>query len=200
MRRTLIVFLRAPSLGRGKRRLARDIGAVPALAFQRTQVACLLRRLGRDPRWRTMLAVTPDDAVRRRWPIRLPAVAQGRGDLGARMARALATPPPGAVVLIGADIPSVTRADVWSAFRTLGDRDLVLGPARDGGYWLIGMRRTPRPPPRDFGKVRWSSRHALADTLANLGPGRRVAMAATREDIDDGAAWRRWRALRPTSP
>ena len=200
MRRTLIVFLRAPALGRGKRRLARDIGNLAAHHFYRMQIAALLRRLGRDPRWRTMIAVTPDSAVRRRWPIRAPTVAQGRGDLGARMARAIARPPHGPVVLIGADVPAVERDHVWSAFRALGDHHLVFGPARDGGYWLVGMRRAPRSVPRDFGAVRWSSRHALADSIATVGRGRRVALIDILEDVDDGAAWRRWLALRRTSP
>ena len=56
---------------------------------------------------------------------------------------------------------------IAAAFRLLGRHDLVFGPAEDGGFWLVGARRRPRLPPL-FGQVRWSSPHALADTLADL--------------------------------
>src|SRR6202044_2885573 len=100
MRRHLILFVRLPRLGAGKRRLARDIGAVAALRFERLMLARSLRRLGRDPRWRLRLTLSPDRDARR-WP---GAVPQGRGDLGGRMRRALAASSPGPAVLIGTDI------------------------------------------------------------------------------------------------
>ncbi|MCC7275095.1 MAG: TIGR04282 family arsenosugar biosynthesis glycosyltransferase [Alphaproteobacteria bacterium] len=202
MRRTLIVFARAARLGRGKRRLARDIGMVWAWRFQRVQTAALLRRLAADRRWRTVLAVTPDRAAAepRPWPASCALLPQGTGDLGSRMARALAAPPPGPVVLVGADVPGIAPRHVADAFRALGDHDVVFGPALDGGYWLIGLRRRPRPAPRGFGRVRWSTAHALADSIAAIGPGRRVALVDELEDVDDGAAWRRWRAATRRGP
>jgi hypothetical protein len=51
-------------------------------------------------------------------------------------------------------------------------------------------------PPNLFANVRWSSEHALADTLANVPPKHRVALVSERSDVDDGAAWRRWRIRR----
>ena len=65
------------------------------------------------------------------------------------------------------------------------------GPAADGGFWLVGARRRPHLPAL-FARVRWSSPHALADTLAGLPRGARVGFAATLEDIDDGDAYRRF--------
>ncbi len=64
----------------------------------------------------------------------------------------------------------------------------MFGPAANGGYWLVGPRRRPRffDP---FVNVRWSSEHALADTLANLA-GKEVAMLWPLSDIDDGPSWR----------
>jgi uncharacterized protein len=183
MRRTLVLFVREPRLGGGKRRLARDIGAMAAVNFERLMLARSLRRLGRDPRWRLRLAVTPDRAARR-WP---GAMAQGRGDLGIRMRRALAACPPGPKLLVGSDIPGLTAAHIAAAFTLLGRHDVMFGPADDGGYWLVGCRH--RPP--DFGRVRWSSPHALADTLANLVKSVSVGFAATLDDVDDGAAYRR---------
>jgi len=191
MRRHLILFVRLPRFGTGKRRLARDIGAVAALRFERLMLARSLRRLDRDRRWSLRLAVTPDFAVRD-WPGRLNITPQGAGDLGQRMRRALAAYPSGPAVLIGSDIPGLTAAHIAEAFALLGRHDIVFGPAKDGGFWLVGCRH--RPP--DFGLVRWSSRHALADTLANLPRSLLVGFAATLNDVDDGAAYRKLRGLR----
>jgi glycosyltransferase A (GT-A) superfamily protein (DUF2064 family) len=68
----------------------------------------------------------------------------------------------------------------------------VFGPAEDGGYWLVGQRRL-RALPDLFRGVRWSSPHALADTLANLAPGQTHALVATLTDVDDGGAYARTR-------
>jgi len=178
-RRHLVIFARTPAFGVGKRRLAAGAGELATLRFQRFMVADLRRRLGRDRRWRTWLALTPDrDAAGRP-----DVLAQGGGDLGARLRRLLKALPPGPVVVIGSDTPGVTPTDIARAFHALGAADAVFGPARDGGYWLIGLKRTPRR--RDpFDGVRWSTSHALADTLANL-EGRPVARLRTLEDIDD---------------
>jgi len=191
IRRHLVLFVRAPQLGAGKRRLARDVGDVAALRFERAMLAALLRRLGRDRRWDLRLAVTPDRAGRRRsWPRGVPVIGQGGGDLGWRMRRALAACPPGPAVLIGSDIPGLCAHHVADAFRLLGRNDLVFGPAEDGGFWLIGARRCPCLPPL-FGAVRWSGQHALADVLANLPARVSVGFAARLADVDDGASLRR---------
>jgi uncharacterized protein len=178
-------------LGRVKRRLAAEIGPLAALRFQRAATARLLRHVARDRRWQSWLALTPDRAVAgpRFWRVPCRRIAQGQGDLGARMARPFSRLPPGAVVVIGSDIPDIAASHIAAAFRLLGSNDLVFGPARDGGYWLIGGRRLPRDL---FAAVRWSSGHALADTLRNVPPRWRVARAATLDDVDDGAAYRRW--------
>ena len=192
MRRHLILFVRLPRLGAGKKRLARDIGPIAALRFQRLMLARLLRRLGRDRRWRLRLAVTPDH--RRlpglKLPSRVTVTAQGGGDLGARMWRALDACPPGPAILIGSDIPDLAATHIAEAFRLLGRHDLVFGPTGDGGFWLVGARRSPRLPPL-FGPVRWSTPHALTDTLTNLPRRVAVGYAAQLDDVDDGAAWHR---------
>ena len=187
-RLTLILFVRLPRLGTGKRRLARDIGAVGALRFERLMLARSRRRLGRDQRWRLVLAVTPDRAARH-WPGAMP---QGGGNLGIRMRRAMAACGSGPVVLVGSDIPGPTASHIGAAFRLLGRHDVVFGPARDGGFWLVGCRH--RPP--DFGTVRWSSRYALSDTLANLPKSLSVGFAATLDDVDDGDAYHTLKGIR----
>jgi len=185
---TLVLFGKAPRFGTVKRRLARVIGPVEALRFHRTQMHRLTRTLGRDPRWRTVWAVTPP--LSGPWRGGLPLLDQGHGDLGQRMWRTLhaaakTAPAAAPVVLIGTDIPAVTPAHIARAFALLRTADVVFGPAEDGGFWLVGLSRR-RPLPSPFTGVRWSTADALADTLTNLGAGpcRRIAFADRLADRD----------------
>jgi len=188
-RRTLILFLKEPVPGRVKTRLGREIGHVAAAWWFRHQVAGLIRRVGRDPRWRTVLAVAPDHAglASRAWPPDLPRVAQGTGGLGARMARTMAAMPPGPVLLIGSDVPGVGAGHVARAFGTLGGQGAVLGPSGDGGFWAVGLARGGAAVPAGiFDGARFSSPHALADTLASLAP-LSVGYADSLDDVDTAA-------------
>lgn len=185
-RNTVIVFARAPRLGAVKRRLAREIGDRAALRFHLRTLGRLLRALAADRRFRTVLAATPDRA-RMRWPATARPVArvgQGRGDLGVRMHRAFRRFPQTRVVLLGCDIPAAGPGDAAAAFRALGRAEAAFGPAEDGGYWLVAMG--PRRPANPFARVRWSTPHALADTLVNFG-GRRVARLRRLRDVDCAA-------------
>ena len=191
----LVIMAKSPALGRVKRRLGREIGDVAALRFYRSCLSHTALRLARDPRWRTVLAVAPDrDVAERFWPSRrwVGRLPQGEGDLGRRMQRLFACLPPGPTIVVGSDIPAIRPVHVAEAFRRLGRADAVLGPAPDGGYWLIGLKRTPRVL-TPFAGVRWSGPHALADTLANL-EGKRVAVAAMFSDVDTEKDLRRERA------
>ena len=197
--RHLVVFARAPRLGQVKRRLARDLGTLAALRFHDLNTRVLLRRLSGDPRWITWLAVTPDREARQAtaiWRHRGPLLAQGAGDLGARLGRVLRWLPPGPVVIVGSDIPGIDPPRIAAAFRALGRADFVLGPAADGGYWLIGARR--RPALRlSFAGVRWGGPQALADTRARMAG--RLVLLGELQDVDtaadlarvDPASWRR---------
>ena len=191
-RRNLIVFAKQPRIGRVKSRLARDIGRVAAWRFYRAQLSGLLRRLGRDPRWRCWLVVTPDTATSRHcWPPGRRVLPQGQGDLGTRMLRAFDRMPMGPTLLIGSDIPEISCRHIADGFRLLQRHDAVLGPAGDGGYWLIGLRRGAQPQRLDLKRVRWSGPHALADTRRAM-DGLSVELAAELEDIDTGADLARW--------
>lgn len=165
MKDIAIVFARAPRLGTVKKRLARDIGDRAALRFHRGTLIHLLRCLTRDRRFLTVLAMTPDGA-KDRLPVRVPRIPQGRGDVGQRMDRAFRRFPRRRVALIGSDIPAANAGDLRAAFRQLGRHTAVFGPAEDGGYWLVAMG--PRRPARPFARVRWSSEHALSDTIYNF--------------------------------
>lgn len=173
MKPTVVVFARAPRLGTVKRRLARQIGDRAALRFHTATLMNLLRDL---KRFNVVVAITPDRA-RVRLPV--PTIPQGRGDLGQRMTRALRRYRQ--VALIGSDIPEANAADLRAAFRQLGTKDAVFGPAVDGGYWLIALG--PRRPADLFGVCRWSTEHALSDTLRQFRH-HRVGFLRTLADVD----------------
>jgi hypothetical protein len=176
---------KSPRRGAVKRRLARAIGEGAAVSFSRTCVAHSVLRLAHDPRWTTLLAVAPDNAISASFfplPRGMASLPQGGGDLGRRMQRLFDSLPPGPVIVVGSDIPAIAPERIAEAFALLGSHDAVLGRALDGGYWLIGLKRSPRVY-APFARVRWSSPHALEDTLANLA-GVRVAFAATLGDVD----------------
>lgn len=109
------------------------------------------------------------------------------------MARILRTLPPGPAVIVGSDIPELAPPHIARALAALGAHDVVLGPATDGGYWLVGARGRSRLS-NLFQAVRWSTPHALADTLANMPRGRSVVLLETLADVDDGQGLARWRA------
>ncbi|SFH90638.1 TIGR04282 family arsenosugar biosynthesis glycosyltransferase [Albimonas pacifica] len=191
-RPTVIVFVKEPRPGRVKTRLARGVGRIEAARWYRAQALAGLRRLAADPRFDVVLAVSPDaeGLTSRVWPAALRRIPQGRGDLGARMARALRGPGRGRwrgpAVLIGSDIPGATPAAIARAVRALGGAEVVFGPATDGGFWLVGVRNGAALPARLFAGARWSGPHALADSLATLG-GRRAGFAETLADVDEAA-------------
>lgn len=176
-------MVKEPRPGRVKTRLGRTIGMTTAAWWFRHQLRNTLRRLD-DPRWQLVLAVSPDaEGLQSRiWPRHLPRIPQGGGDLGARMAGVFRNSGIGPTLIIGADIPAVSPANIQRAFDALGANASVLGPAPDGGYWLVGLLHPNRLPTNLFVNVRWSTQFALSDTLPTLpGP---VALVDTLADID----------------
>jgi hypothetical protein len=191
---TVVVMGRLPQVGVGKRRLARDVGDLAAWRFYRNTLYGLLRRLGGDARWQVCFAVTPDRTGSRiqGMPPGVKIIPQGRGNLGQRMGRLLRNAPRGPVVIVGSDIPDIRTRHLREAFRVLGRRSWVFGPAGDGGYWLVGAARRPcLKSPLPFDKVRWSGPDALADTLAGL-KGATFGLLERLNDVDSGADLARW--------
>lgn len=142
--RQLILFARFPQLGRGKRRLAADLGDGPAHRWARAQLALTCRQLYAPGRWRLLLAIEHAPAG---WtaPLGLPWVdqtelASGRPGLGPRMLACLAAFAPAPSLLVGSDILGVTRADIARLFGALQRPGSLLAPAADGGFWAIGHR------------------------------------------------------------
>jgi len=119
----------------------------------------------------------------------VPTMAQAEGDLGLRMHAAcvcLFGQGAGHVVLIGSDLPSLPSSHISAAFEALeAGADVALGPADDGGYYLIGM---PRPTPAVFAGIRWGSASVLQATRAAAADvGLRVREIAAWYDVDTPA-------------
>lgn len=191
MRRVLGLFAKWPTAGAVKTRLGGptpDWGARAAHAFLLDSVA----RLSAVDAQR-VLVFAPAKAQDAFLPLvqgRFALAAQGDGDLGRRMAgfiTARLEAGADAVVLVGADSPTLPIAYVEQAFEELQRADVVLGPATDGGYYLIGCGR--RLPPI-FEGVEWSSNRVLADTVARLAdPSWRLALLPPWYDVDTSDDW-----------
>lgn len=205
--RAVLVFVRAPRLGEVKTRLAAELGEAAALR--------VYRRLAED----TMREVVAMHAVELRvhyapagtdeevsaWlgegPCYLP---QCDGDLGERMesgfTQAFAAGY-GSVVVVGSDIPGVTAALLADAFFALDRSEAVLGPAEDGGYYLLGLRTSI---PGIFDGIPWSTPEVLPLTLERLRTaGIRPFLLPTLRDVDEmddlPAGWREWAAAEPSA-
>lgn len=199
--RRLCIFARAPEPGRVKRRLAGALGEAGALSAYLELVEGTLARCAQAASYTSELWVSGGDLDHPRildWLARYPLALheQTGADLGERMwwalKRGLAAGT--AAVLIGTDCPDIDRRYVEQAFEQLASHDLVLGPAEDGGYGLIGLGT--RPLPELFGDMPWGEATVLEHTLARARRlGARVALLPTIYDVDRPEDWERYRRL-----
>jgi rSAM/selenodomain-associated transferase 1 len=166
--RTLVVFVKEPRPGAVKTRLAAAVGAEVAAELSRTLVETVLEATTPVPgEYERLVFFDPPEARRalREW---LPGVslrAQAPGELGERLADAFARAfGRGAtrVAIVGSDAPGVTRETALRALEALGEADVVLGPAEDGGYYLIALRA---PHPELVRGIDWSTPVVLRQTL-----------------------------------
>lgn len=169
--RVLLVFAKAPRPGRVKTRLAADVGAEEATRIYRSLGSTVVDAVRRGP-WTTVICHAPADAreAMEAWlgTEGLRFRPQSDGDLGRRMEEAVAEAFDGgaaSVCVVGTDAPGVGAGLVARAFEALEDADVVLGPARDGGYWLVGM---DRPRPELFRRVPWSTPRVLEITRTRI--------------------------------
>jgi rSAM/selenodomain-associated transferase 1 len=188
--RRLTIFAREPVAGRVKTRLAAALGAQEAARLYAAFLADLAAELAAPGgEWDSVLAHTgeePGSELARLFGRGFSFFPQGEGDLGARLVRAFERPRGRAgelAVVVGSDAPTLSRADLARAFAALAaDSDVVLAPAPDGGYSLVGLG--PRAEAREvFAGVRWSTADALADTLANAS--RRGLVTTVMEGVPD---------------
>lgn len=196
----LIVFLKHPTPGRVKTRLAAALGAEDAAAVYRVLAEEVMRRT-RSPRLRRLAFHAPD-ATRAEMDAWLPGedwhVQQG-ADLGERMRRAFdAAFGLGAdrVAIVGTDLPELGAAEVLAATAALERAEVVLGPSRDGGYYLLALRH---PAPGLFEDVPWSTDAVLGTTLERARTlGLSVHRLEPRSDIDTPRDLRdAWPAVAP---
>ncbi len=194
----LIVFLKAPRPGHVKTRLAQALGAEEACQVYRSLIDDLLRHF--EALQNVELRFTPDDALHEIEQWRRPAwVArpQGEGDLGERLQRAFQQAlAAGAkrVVVIGADCPDVTAQDIEMAWTSLMQVDVVIGPAADGGYWLLGLARLYSVL---FQNIPWSTNQVLRETLARAQEASlRVQVLSQYSDVDTEGDWKNYQARR----
>jgi len=190
----VIIFARAPRLFSGKRRLARDIGNLRAYHFYQSNLKRLIETLRNGP-WQLHIAVASESDKRHRMFRKESIVVQPEGDLGHRMATVLTQFSGSARVIVGSDIPLLESCHVRQAFNSLLTHELVFGPATDGGFWCVGSNPLYTPSSLFMSGVRWSSSHALSDTLATVDCSARVAQIATLADVDDGASFAHYRKV-----
>ena len=196
----VIVFARAPLAGQVKTRIAQRIGERAAARLHERLVRRALHtaRAARAARAAVELHVTRPH----RWfaTLDVPVELQRGADLGERMHHALRAGlrRHARVVLIGADSPELCAADLARADRLLqGAADVVLAPAADGGYALIGARRIA---PSIFSAVQWGGAHVLAQTRRNLDEARLgYRLLRTLWDVDRPEDLERLRARRYSS-
>jgi rSAM/selenodomain-associated transferase 1 len=181
---TLAVFAKAPVPGQVKTRLR---PAVDDEGAARLAAAFVRDTLGKAARLgpRVTVYYAGDRALLE--PLAPPLVhwvAQGGGDLGARMARV-----PAPCLLLGADSPHLPLALLRAALAAIPGHDVVLGPAEDGGYFLLGLRA---PQPVLFDGIAWSTEEVLAQTLAKAAAlGLTVHQTPPWYDLDTPADLRR---------
>lgn len=191
MQNHLVIFAKEPRIGCVKTRLARDIGKVAAWRFYKSMVQNVPRRLAKKGAWKTWMAISPDQGSQRVFGN--PNVAlldQGKGDLGQRMMRPSQTLPPGRFIVIGTDVAGIRPFHIRKAFKLLGKNDAVFGPAKDGGFWLVGLKRHPIIANPYSKNIRWSHPNTLQDCLDVLKiRDRKVAFIDELTDIDDGKSF-----------
>ena len=183
-----------PVPGRVKTRLAAALGDERACVLYRAFVLDLAERLALLP-YEVIWAYSPAAAPFAALLPRARCVAQVEGDLGVRMAHAVAVAfEEGAapVLVLGADVPHVSAACLEEAAAAAATR-VVLGPAEDGGYYLIGLAR---PVPELFADVPWGGDGVLAATRAHARRlGLETHLLAPTFDVDEPADLERLRAL-----
>lgn len=198
----LVLFARSPQLGQVKTRLAATVGNARALEIYRDLVEHVVGHVRELSGVAAVIACTPDEGVSdmEQWFPGLSAEGQGEGDLGLRMQRAMDRAfARGAhrVVILGTDCPEADARVMQQAFSLLGQRDVVFGPATDGGYYLVGARRETPPV---FSGIPWSASNTLAVSVAAAqARGLDVALLDPLSDIDTEYDWLAWRARVPNA-
>jgi rSAM/selenodomain-associated transferase 1 len=199
--KTVCMILKAPREGTVKTRLGRDIGPERATAIYRALVEHQMKAI--PPGWDVAVHFAPPDAgmemeawLRPHLSVSARFTPQCDGDLGHRLTNVVRTEfQHGAkrVFLIGGDCPGISHSYLADADRHLNEADVVIGPATDGGYVLLGLKA---PHTELFEHIAWGTHAVLEQTLtaAKRWP-LSVGLLPTLEDIDDAASLERQSGL-----
>jgi rSAM/selenodomain-associated transferase 1 len=198
----LIVFLKEPRRGTVKTRLASTLGRDRAAELYRAMAEEEVRRTRPAPgEYGRLFFFTPAEArpALEEWFPGETLLPQEGEDLGARMAHAFSVAfARGArrAAIVGTDVPWVSRELVKEALLALGDHEVVVGPARDGGYYLLAL---DRPRPLLFEGIPWSTPAVLCATAERASLlGLRMSVLEPLADVDTLEDVRReWGTLRP---
>lgn len=193
MKPTVIVMLKAPRVGEVKTRLGRNIGFAAALTAYRGLVEHQLRQMPAG--WAVQVAYAPPDAEAemRTWlGDSFEYFAQTTGDLGQRLAAASQlhfSRSVSPLLIIGGDCPYLTCDYLLQLSARFHGCDVVLAPATDGGYCLLGLRAAND---HVFQDIAWSTSAVLEQTRQRLrAAGLEWLEAEAVEDVDDLASWKR---------
>ena len=183
----LVIFVKYPEAGRVKSRLAQTIGAAQAALAYKTMVEIVVRNTKPcDGEYAQVLYYDPPELREnfQSWLQMSHIEPQSGGDLGERMKQAFshALAEARQAVLIGTDCIDIDHHLILETFQRLAKSDLVLGPAKDGGYYLIGCKQVY---PEIFTGIDWSTERVFSQTLEIAEKLKlRVASLPILEDID----------------
>jgi hypothetical protein len=184
--RRLIIFTRFPEAGRVKTRLIPVLGPQGAADLHRRLTALTLEWAaklveGQATRVDIFFDGGTCEQMRACFGSHLHFTQQIDGDLGQRLIAAIGDVEMPTVV-VGTDCPQLRGGDVVQAFEALDTQDLVLGPARDGGYYLIGLRK---PMPQIFLDIQWGTSNVCRSTQEIAARrGLTVSLLQVLEDVD----------------
>ncbi|MCK5205465.1 MAG: TIGR04283 family arsenosugar biosynthesis glycosyltransferase, partial [Desulfobacterales bacterium] len=206
----LIVFTRFPDPGKTKTRLIPELGAKGAARLQQQMTEHIMAtaaRVSNRPGLTIEVRHEGGNAgLLQEWlGPQFSYRPQGPGDLGRRMVRAFEAAfrdSKGAVVIVGSDIPGISVDIIEQAFEGLQNNDLVLGPARDGGYYLIGIKNTipAETYPRLFDGINWGTGEVLSQTLQTAREsGLRFVLLESLADVDRPDDLHIWQEVKKTA-
>lgn len=179
-RNVCIVLCKAPEFGRVKTRLAAEIGNERALAVYQQLLRITLAAVV-SPAWDVVIVLDGDPACMPQHSYR--CITQRGADLGERIVHAMHDVGEyNRYVVVGSDTPTMTTQHIASAFAALDTHQVVIGPALDGGYWLIGMRE---PHAHLFADIPWSTDGVCGVTLSKCNRSvLSVALLPNLRDVD----------------
>jgi rSAM/selenodomain-associated transferase 1 len=167
MTRALIIFLKYPELGRCKTRLAKTIGDENALKIYK-KLLSHSHQITKDLPVDKFLYFDKATAENLNWEGDYQIAYQKQSDLGGRMAQAfneIFDKEYYKVIIIGTDCIELKTEIINDAYRQLNHFDVVIGPAKDGGYYLLGLNN---PLPQLFQNIEWSTSTVLSDTIKTI--------------------------------